>query len=506
MRPRPHAAIRAGAALVVAAGMLVGVAGTAQACSCAAGDPRDRLADAPAAFVGELLLRDGDDLVFAVTTPVKGDLGAEIRIRSPEDTGGGACGLETPPGRRVGLLLYQGEDGALSANLCTTIDPDELLRAAGPLPEPDGRGSVRFLVGGSFGTARLLALDDRGRTLAYGAGDGYALQVAACPGGRFAMEVAVDGTAGMKGGAVTLAVRDLTTLRVVREVPLPGEARDARALECRDAGARSALLATRAGLLAVDGDRVSTLYPGSFDDADLSHDTAYGLDHGQLIAVEPGTGAVRVIATVPRRFGGLAVSPDGTRIAGTWSTYPTEAPMSVVIADLPDDPAALTFRHAELEGWNEGGDAVWIDDDRLAYLPGGGDHEVAHVYAADTLHELGSFDGWYTSSSAIVDGQAVGVGWGVMFRAALPNGPSERLGRLESPDTFAFDTVVGDVRVQPTPPPDPPEGGVILTSPPTAGIGRLPTLAGGALVLLVGLLAIAARRATTRRRAAAGER
>lgn len=501
MRSVLRAVARTAASLGVVVGSLVLSAGPAQACSCAGGDPRDRLEEAAGAFVGEMLGRDGDDVIFAVTTPIKGELGSEIRISSPAGDIGGACGLETTPGRRVGLLLYEGEDGALAANLCTTIDPDELLRVAQPLPEPDGAGPVRFLVGGSFGPARLVALDARGRTLAYGAGAGYVLQVAVCPQGRFAVELAIDGTAEMKEDEVTLAVRDLATFEVVREIPLPSEHANAGALSCRDPGATTSLVGARAGLVAVEGDVVTTLYVGSFVDADLSHPVAYGVDHRELIAVDPATREVRTIGTVPRQFAGVSVGPGGTRVAGTLGTYPTEDPELVVVADLPPDPGPLEFRTAELEGWNEGGDAVWVDEERVVYLPGGGDHDVAHVYDAASMQEVGRFAGWYSSEGLVVDGVAFGVGWGTMFRAELPRGPAERIARLESPETFAFAGVEGNVHVDPPAAPDAGDGAgvrVAAATEPGSGMDATRTVVAG-LVAGAAALAFFVRRRTRAR-------
>ena len=70
---------------------------------------------------------------------------------------------------------------AWTSGLCSQIDPDVLLQAAQPLPAPDGVGPVRFVVGGNLGENRLMALDRKGRTLAYGTGDGDARDVDVCP-------------------------------------------------------------------------------------------------------------------------------------------------------------------------------------------------------------------------------------------------------------------------------------------------------------------------------------
>ena len=82
------------------------LSGNALACSCAIGDPRDRLADVDAAFVGVLLDRvvDGDQAIhtFRVEDAVKGELGETVQVRSHRD--GATCGLEVPVGERPPVI------------------------------------------------------------------------------------------------------------------------------------------------------------------------------------------------------------------------------------------------------------------------------------------------------------------------------------------------------------------------------------------------------------------
>src|SRR6185295_7995655 len=138
---RTLASTRRSAVVSVLALLLV-VAGAqaAHACSCLIGDPRDALHRSDGAFVGTLVERtEVDDqtsiFTFEVETAVKGMIGAEVDVRSASN--GASCGLEVEFGQRIGLLLGTDEDGAWISNLCSQIDPEVLLEAAEPLPEPD---------------------------------------------------------------------------------------------------------------------------------------------------------------------------------------------------------------------------------------------------------------------------------------------------------------------------------------------------------------------------------
>ena len=182
-RPQPsHPARRAFVLLAALAAALV-LAGEALACSCLVGDPRDMLERSAGAFSGTLVERvvEGEEALhtFSVDHAVKGSLGSTVQVKSHRD--GATCGLEIALGQRVGLFLDR-EGETWTSTLCQQIDPDELLAAAAPLPAPTGSGPVAVLVGGSFGDVRTVALDDRGRVLAYGAGDGDVLALSVCPG------------------------------------------------------------------------------------------------------------------------------------------------------------------------------------------------------------------------------------------------------------------------------------------------------------------------------------
>ena len=215
-----HRPLRVFMVLACSVASLIVTAGEAEACSCASVEPRDAIAESDAAFVGTVLERSGDGVVdgffdgedrtfiFAVETDVKGNLGSEVEVHSS------ICGLEVEEGGRVGLFLTLGAGDVWTSSLCSQIAPAVLLRAAAPLPAPDGTGPIRFLLGGNFGEARLMSVDDRGRTLAYGYGRGVVYDIDVCPGGRRSVETVAEGRIG------SLVVRDVRSLEILREMPL----------------------------------------------------------------------------------------------------------------------------------------------------------------------------------------------------------------------------------------------------------------------------------------------
>jgi len=146
------------AALVVVTVGLLALPEPAAACSCAAGDPRQVLREADAAFVGTLVARhverqdgrlfssgDPATLVFRVEEAVKGDLGELVEVETA--VSGVSCGIEAAVGQRLGLFLTRTSDGWTSS-LCQQIDPSVLLAAAAadlPPNEPGGIADARPL-------------------------------------------------------------------------------------------------------------------------------------------------------------------------------------------------------------------------------------------------------------------------------------------------------------------------------------------------------------------------
>ncbi len=175
------------APLVVLAfvGALAATVQPAHACSCAIVDPRSTLSEAEGAFVGTLVARRDEPsgeatLVFRLVERVKGAMGSTVEVRSAGS--GAVCGVEARIGQTIGLFLDRRE-GRWHGSLCWQVEPDAMRDAARPLPRPTGNGPAAFVVAGTFGKGRLMALDSRLRALAYGRGRGTAVALSACPGG-----------------------------------------------------------------------------------------------------------------------------------------------------------------------------------------------------------------------------------------------------------------------------------------------------------------------------------
>ena len=90
-----------------------------------------------------------------------------------------------------------------------------MLEAAEPLPTPTGSGPVALLVGGSYGTMRMVALDAQGRVLAYGPGEGEAYALAVCPVPSVWSKAS---SSRPTKAAYSIEVRDLRTMAVVAKL------------------------------------------------------------------------------------------------------------------------------------------------------------------------------------------------------------------------------------------------------------------------------------------------
>ena len=421
--------------LAVAAAALAAGVDPARACSCAREDPRTVLAQADAAFVGTLLERrgaatprssaDAVTLVFRVVETVKGRLGATVEVVTAAS--GASCGVEARIGQTIGLFLDR-DGGVWRSNLCRQVAPAELRAAARPLPRPNGRGPVAFLVGGRFGQARTLALDARGRTLAYGRGAGETFFFSPCPGSRRVVEIA------SAGRATTLAVRDLRTFRVVRARPLAlPRGIYPTALSCRDRRGQATLVfetsldfPERARIVRVRGRSSRTVWRGTALAAVFSARVAYvsaGRRGSALLAVDLASGRASRVAGVPRFTGDLAVSPDGGAVAGIAYSAPVRrvAPPSRVVVVRVDGTHARV-RTAPLAQANVTGDVLWLGPERLAFLPDG---EINEVRVYDRGVRLRSrFDGWRARGGVLRAGRVYGVDWnGRLLAARLPRGP-----------------------------------------------------------------------------------
>ena len=181
----------------MAAGVVISGGGSALACSCALGDPVTRLAEVDAAFVGALIdveepephaeephaegvvsSADRVPWTFELEETVKGDLESPLIVMSPWS--GVSCGFELALGSRVGVFLYRDPGGGWQGGLCGQIDPDVLLRAAAPLPDPVSQALPVVVVGLTWGERGVVSYDPSGELVAVGTGPG-SFHLAGCP-------------------------------------------------------------------------------------------------------------------------------------------------------------------------------------------------------------------------------------------------------------------------------------------------------------------------------------
>ena len=235
-----------------------------------------------------------------------------ISIRTGSNQG--SCGFTLEVGDRVAAFLSR-RDGAWNTSLCALTSPAELVAATVPYPRARGQGRVALLSGGSFASARLMALDQRGRVLAYGFGRGDVERISVCPGSRYAVELV------RQGARSRAAVRDLRSMRVVRSLALPaaavelscgdrrGRAIHAAAVEYSGAYQQGRLRLVRAGparptpVATLGGDAIA-----------FGRTTAYVGGERGVSAVDLATGGVRALTRL-KNPDELALSPDGTRLA-----------------------------------------------------------------------------------------------------------------------------------------------------------------------------------------------
>ena len=127
--------------LSLAAGVVLGAASPASACSCGSMDLAASLPEAEGAFVGTYSDRTaiGDGRVaftFQVERVVKGEFGPTAIVRTNAD--GASCGLELSGDGRTGLLLGRAQDGVWESSLCSMVQPAQLLAVGGDQPpDPD---------------------------------------------------------------------------------------------------------------------------------------------------------------------------------------------------------------------------------------------------------------------------------------------------------------------------------------------------------------------------------
>lgn len=425
----------------------------AKACSCAIGDPRDALAQSDGAFIGTLLSQtpdpgDGGEsstYTFTVDEEVKGDLDGTIEVHSASN--GASCGLEVPIGGQTGLFLRD-DGGVWWSSLCSQIDPDELRAAAEPLPEPDGEGPIKMLMSGSYGEAGIVALDSQGRTLAYGNREPDSGLIHVCPGSERFLEAYGDWR------RPDLAVRDTSTLDVMRTIDLPIGDDGLRhlsivSLAC-DEDASTIYVATikESGdsediVFKITGDEVKRFYRGKVGDFHFEGTDLWVTEGGRarfLVKLDLAAPERDGIATVPDNSREPRVSPNGK-----WVVLRAGGDRSKLVV------VNTETGHVRSKTLPEGvsGEALWLTNRRIAFLPGGYDNSKVKIYSR-ALQPLDTLAGdWYTNSNFLSGDVAYGVGWGALYRAPLPGGPAEVLRMFDTPSTYFLVGVPDEVHATP---------------------------------------------------------
>ncbi|HSL12317.1 MAG TPA: hypothetical protein VLA82_13480 [Actinomycetota bacterium] len=475
------------------------------ACSCALGEPRDALRRADAAFVGTLMERSeggpsvpyyGGEVAtfrFLVADDIKGNLDDEIEVVT--SSSGASCGLELAEGARVGLFLMLTDEGVWTSGLCSQIGPAALLRASAPLPEPKGVGPVRLIVGGSFGEARVMALDGRGRTLAYGAGEGDVFDIDVCPGQERMVESVSHGRIG------SLVVRDVDTLAIVRQVRVV-EARfpSVYLVDCVDRdGERLVAVDDLQGnvrIHVIDGTHLETVFEGP----GRSWGSALGPGYAEVVIrggefgrVDLETGQLQSIVQLPPHASAARLSPDGRWVAAVryGGALPDEPPSDIVL--IPVDGGAPVSH--PLEFWNDSGRVAWQPDGRLLFLPAGEDVERIAIFDIPSFDEVVGADGWYFTETAVVDGVTYGVSGRQLAAVELGVDDASRTLRTFDGDAYAIAAVTGRVIADPSPVPEPSEAPVQAAPIATAGSGWVP-FGVGAMTLAAVAVALALRSRT----------
>ena len=441
----------------------------AQACSCAWSDPRETLSKADGAFIGEFVfsreattptpgggISSGREVIytFNVDEDFKVDLGDTVEIHSAAD--GAACGLEATPGSTYGLFIYLNDEQEWTSGLCSQIDPDELRAAAAPLPEPDGVNPVRFLAGGAFGEGRMVALDEAGRTLAYGYGEDTTGWIDVCPGSQKNVEIVYE----YKERA-RLVVRRLSDFVVERTVTLPfdnwyeGRRPNPDAVRCanEDASKVYVLGTTRAEpksrsrLIEVTPDGISTVHYGNAFGGIITARRAFlatGRYARNITKVNLRNGHSKRIAGLKPFVSGLALSPDGKRLTAISARYGKPSYLHVITL------ATSRMKSLRVSGPDRvfAGKVVWQSPWRFVVLPSGGDNYHAVTYNR-RLKQLGRMR-WDAYGGAVHNATAYGITWsGELIEAPLPDGPASVIATLVSRTLGALTVVPGNTSVEP---------------------------------------------------------
>ena len=430
---------------LVAIGLLA-TALPAGACSCFQGDPRDQFEAADAAFIGEFVgMRPGPDpewdaiYTFDVEEEWKTDFGETVDVHAANN--GAACGIEAQPGQMVGLFLTM-EGSDWSSSLCSQTSPSTMRQAASPLPEPNGKGDARMIVGGSFGKARVMALDKAGRTLGYGyGGDHDVAYLDACPGGRRFVEIYEMRTD--QDVERRFVVRRVSDLEVVRDTDLGlDQTQYVSGVDCRDANADRSLLFVTPNYGKPNG----AIYEESengikrlFKDLDArmatfgeKHVYMSGAKH-RVWSMRLDGGSARVLYSVrdKQQLSEPILSPNGKHLAVVvYGSYEPERKAKLVLIRL-DDGKVRTERLANGDGY---GVVLTWDGSRKLVAVGPQGSPVFNL----RLQKVGGIGRAYVSDAVVVGERLWGLYFGELLRADLPKGNFERAQVLPSPVTYSI--------------------------------------------------------------------
>jgi hypothetical protein len=482
MTPGPTAPARFGrpwlAFVVSVLAFVVLVPRPALGCSCAApGDLEAAIDQAPAVVVGTMLDRRDSGLpefdqsaVYRIQVEewVKGDLGEVIDVYSASD--GAGCGLETPIGDRIGLLLSV-EGKRLTGSLCSTASPDALLAAAqGPVMSQTG---IPHLLVGGWNTPTLRVLDESGglvtrldsRARPDEFADGSTSSTSVCPGGDRLAHRTSEG----------LAVWDLATMEMLSRAELPNfSAVGVLDVSCRSEDGSSVwyVLEGVGGASVVDAISGGTVATYPEPTAAIGQTFALSYDYEgktvnrhdlatdeTILLYENATGELRGVYPVPNPADGSTALvetryPDGGPVTSTLFVY-DENGETVFDEEIPMEASA----------------PVWLDQSTIAV--GATDYETGMervLYVVDTSGPVVILDDWQPWQTSGTSEEVFGIISGSIWRGDLTTGEVEQIGTIADESATALLVLEEAAPIEVDAPGEPPSGPVTPPLGPNDGI------------------------------------
>ncbi len=307
---------------------------------------------------------------------------------------------------------------------------------------PDGIGPVAFLVGGSLGEARTLALDEKGRTLNYGFGEGLVIEIALCPGSRSFAELVSDDD-GLPFTTM-VAVRNTDTLDVVWEREVHSLTRHNQGglhpstISCRDPTGNEVLVfgsdinssGTDGHVIRVTRNSESTLWRGNARIAVFAKTrrAAYLAGNGKFFELDLSTTRIKDVVEVPSSFvSQIVLSPEETKAAVTTASTPGQRSVFLLIQCSRE----FTRHEGVMRSF-----VAWIDDERFLMYS----HLESETMALFTrsLEHIGGWNGWRGGESVVRNGVLYSAEHGEMRSASALNGGVRVLRTFESPNQFAL--------------------------------------------------------------------